>query len=279
LRGRGDRAPARDAFVRRFHLFEWEDMPWLPLVLRRYATDFLRYSQEGSDREETNGLIAGKLSELLARSRQHRIVDLGSGGGGPILQIGKQLAPQDGAAVEIVLTDLYPNREDIDAIERASGGAVRFERAPVNACDVPAELGGVRTMFNAFHHFTPADARRLLADAVRKRAPFASFELLTRNPVLIAIAPLAIFLRALVITPRIGRMTIARLLLTYLLPAAPFIAAWDGTVSCMRMYKVGELRELTRGLGGEFTWEAGEIALSSRTLPPITYLVGMPAAP
>jgi SAM-dependent methyltransferase len=263
--------------VKRLHLFEWEDMPWLPRVLRRYAADFLRYSQSGSDREETNRLMADKLAGLLARSGQHRIVDLGSGGGGPILEIAKHLERKDGAAVEIVLTDLYPQLEDIDAIESASRGAVRFERAPVIATDVPAELGGVRTMFNAFHHFAPADARRVLEDAVRKRAPLASFELLTRNAVVIAIAPLAIFLRALVITPRIGRMTIARFLLTYLLPAAPFIAAWDGTVSCMRMYTVEELRELARGLDGAYTWEAGEIVLSSRTLPPITYLVGVPA--
>jgi hypothetical protein len=264
--------------VRRIHLFEWEDMPWLPLVLRRYTTDFLRYSQEGSDREETNRLIAQKLADLLARSGEHRIVDLGSGGGGPILEIAKHLGSQNGAAAEIVLTDLYPNGEIIAAIESAAGGAIRFERAPVSATDVPAELGGVRTMFSAFHHFAPADARRVLEDAVRERAPFASFELLTRNPVVIAVAPLAIFLRALVITPRIGRMTMARLLLTYLLPAAPLIAAWDGTVSCMRMYTVEELRELTRGLDGAYAWEAGEITLSSRTLPPITYLVGMPAA-
>jgi hypothetical protein len=264
--------------VRRLQLFEWEDMPWLPRVLRRYTTDFLRYSQSGSDREETNRLIAEKLADLLARSGQHRIVDLGSGGGGPILEIAKHLGPQNGAAVEIVLTDLYPQLEDIDAIESSSRGAVRFERAPVSATDVPAELGGVRTMFNAFHHFAPADARRVLEDAVRKRSPFASFELLKRNPVVIAVAPLAIFLRALVITPRIGRMTMARLLLTYLLPATPFIAAWDGAVSCMRMYTVEELHELARGLGDAYTWEAGEIALSSRTLPPITYLIGMPAA-
>jgi SAM-dependent methyltransferase len=252
-------------------------MPWLPLVLRRYITDFLRYSQAGSDREETNRRIAQKLGDVLARSGQRRIVDLGSGGGGPILEIAKHLESREGAPVEIVLTDLYPNRESFEAIEHTSRGAVRFERAPVSATDVPSDLTGVRTMFNAFHHFAPADARRVLEDAVRKRAPFASFELLTRSALFVAIAPLAIFLRALAITPRIGRLTAARLLLTYLLPAAPFVAAWDGTVSCMRMYTVEELRELTRGLGGAYIWEAGEIALSSRTLPPITWLVGMPA--
>jgi hypothetical protein len=265
--------------VKRIHLFEWEDMPWLPLVLRQYAADFLRYSQSGADREETNRLIAQKLAGVLARSGQRRIVDLGSGGGGPILAIAKHLEAQLGSGVEILLTDLYPTRAAIDAIDSGSDGAIRFVRAPVSAKNVPVELGGVRTMFNAFHHFAPSDARRVLEDAVCKRAPFASFELLTRNAFVVAIAPLAIFLRALVITPRIGRLTLARLLLTYVLPAAPFIAAWDGTVSCMRMYTAEELRELTNGLGDAYTWEAGEIALSSRTLPPITYLVGIPASP
>jgi hypothetical protein len=263
--------------LRRIHLFEWEDMPFLPLVLREYTTDFLRYSQSGPDREETNRLIAEKLAEVLTRTGERRIVDLGSGGGGPILEIAKRLPLVDGRGVEILLTDLYPNREVMGAIERSSRGAVRCRYEPVSACDVPAELGGVRTMFNAFHHFAPTDARRVLEDAVCKRAPFASFELLARSALVVALAPLAIFIRALVITPRIGRMTAARLALTYLIPAAPFVAAWDGAVSCMRMYTVDELRELTRGLGGDaYSWEAGEIALSSRMLPPITYLIGMP---
>jgi len=253
-------------------------MPWLPLVLREYTTDFLRYSQSGVDREETNRLMAAKLAEVLKRAGESRIVDLGSGGGGPILEIAKRVAPVGGRGADILLTDLYPNRDVMGAIERSSPAGVRCSYAAVSACDVPAELGGVRTMFNAFHHFAPADARRVLEDAVRKRAPFASFELLTRRTLVVALAPLAIFIRALVITPRIGRISAARLLLTYLIPAAPFITAWDGTVSCMRMYTVDELRELTRGLNGDaYEWDAGEIALSSRMLPPITYLIGMPS--
>jgi hypothetical protein len=262
--------------MRRCHLFEWEDMRWLPSVLRTYINDFLRYSQAGVDREETNCLISYKLSEVLARSSQHRLIDLGSGGGGPILEIAKHLRSRDGEPLELVLTDLYPNHDVIDPIEIGSHSKVYFESAPVSAMNVPAELRGVRTMFNAFHHFTPADARQVLEDAVRKRAPFASFELLTRNAFVVAISPLVIFLRALAITPWIGRITVPRLLLTYLLPAAPFVTAWDGAVSCMRMYTVEELRELTRGFSATYTWEAGEIALSSRRLPPITYLVGVP---
>ena len=41
--------------MRRCHLFEWEDMRWLPSVLRTYINDFLRYSQAGVDREEFLG--------------------------------------------------------------------------------------------------------------------------------------------------------------------------------------------------------------------------------
>ncbi|MEZ4557181.1 MAG: hypothetical protein R2854_12160 [Caldilineaceae bacterium] len=34
---------------------------------------------------------------------------------------------------------------------------------------VPPELTGFRTLFTAFHHFTPADAMLILHDAVARR--------------------------------------------------------------------------------------------------------------
>jgi hypothetical protein len=57
------------------------------------------------------------------------------------------------------------------------------------------------------------------------------------------------------------------------------IVAWDGLVSCLRVYSRAELEELVRSLaaGSSYRWDIGRIALG----PPgvhASYLVGVPAA-
>ena len=41
---------------------------------------------------------------------------------------------------------------------------------------MPDELGGFRTLFNAFHHFPPERARAILEDAVHKGQGIGVFE-------------------------------------------------------------------------------------------------------
>ncbi len=45
-----------------------------------------------------------------------------------------------------------------------------YERASIDALDVPAERPGLRTLFNAFHHLRPEQARAVLASAVEEFA-------------------------------------------------------------------------------------------------------------
>ncbi len=75
----------------RAHLFEWEDQPWLPPVFRDFITDQLRYSHGEAMRLPINSAIAQHLQQLLERTGSERIVDLCSGAGGPVVQIGRLL--------------------------------------------------------------------------------------------------------------------------------------------------------------------------------------------
>src|SRR6185503_8425625 len=162
--------------VRRFHLFEFEDQPWLPQPFRDFITDHLRYTVNEDMRRPVNLAIAGRLKALLERTGTRRIVDLGAGAGGPLVKIARILVDELNCPVEIVLTDLYPNAAAFGRIESQSGGAIKARYESTSAFDVPFELDGVRTLFTAFHHFRPEEARLVLADAVRKRAPIAVFE-------------------------------------------------------------------------------------------------------
>ena len=107
-------------------------------------------------------------------------------------------------------------------------------------------------------------ARACLADAARKGRGIAVCELVNRSPasvLQIGIGTLTMF----AVTPFIRPFRWSRTL-------------WDGVVSCLRAYDVGELRELSEGIGGEgYRWEIGRLPIP-RTPAAITYLIGTPAS-
>ncbi len=220
--------------MRRLHVPELEDEAWFPSALRDALTGFLRVSAE---RLHVFDDAAPVVRDLVERHRATQIVDLCSGGGGPLASILEKL---DG--VEAVLTDLYPNVAAFEALERRFSGRLRGNRTSVDATDVPDSLEGVRTLFNAFHHFRPAQARRILEDAARKRRPLCILEVVERDPATVAViagVPLAV----LALAP-FSRPTALQLALTYALPVIPLATGWDGLASCMRAYSLDELRAL-----------------------------------
>lgn len=264
----------------RVHAPELNDERWLPHDVRDGLTAFLQVSTETMRLfDDARPVLRDVFARHRARGGAARIVDLCSGGGGPLLSILERLDDAAGPGFEAVLTDLFPNHPAFDAAEarrslRARGVLVRAHRAPVDATRVPPELEGVRTLFNALHHFRPDDARRILDDAARKRQPLCAFEVVERHPAslaVIATVPLAV----LALTP-LTRPDRRRLALTYAVPVIPLASGWDGVASCLRSYSLEELRALAASVqvdGYRFTvgrQKRGAIPLR------VTWLVGEP---
>jgi hypothetical protein len=89
----------------RFQLFELEDLPWFPSAIRDLVTDYLHFIER---RFDLHYPVVTMLRSALEQSTLARVVDLCSGGGGPVLAVYEdQLA--DGVAVQLTLTDRYPN--------------------------------------------------------------------------------------------------------------------------------------------------------------------------
>ncbi len=176
-------------------------------------------------------------------------------------------------AVSATITDLYPNEAAFRHAEARAPGRVTGRRASVDATDVPTDLGGVRTIFNALHHFRPEDARRLVADAVVRGQPFCAFEIVERRPqtmLTIALVPFAVWASA----PLQPGFDLFRFALAYVAPVIPALVWWDGMCSCLRSYSEGELCELVEGLeheGYRFT-----ISRSRGMFLRVTSLVGEP---
>src|SRR5262249_48320291 len=266
----GVRLHVDDPEVRRFQLIELEDQPWFPRVVRDLATDYLQFIQTHFRLDRA---MAPVVSRVLDASGTTRIVDLCSGGSGPLLLIVKELAAA-GVPVSATLTDLYPNVPAFEQIAAQSDGLIAFETRSVDARNVPADLGGLRTIFNGFHHLKPEDARSVLHAAASARQPIAIFELSERSwRTLLGVlgVPIVVWITTPFMRPFLWR----RLFWTYLVPAVPFTCLWDGVVSQLRAYTLDELHALCEG-SAPMRWDAGQIPIMNGR-GHVTYLVGSPA--
>ena len=254
----------------RLHLFEVEDFPRCPRLLRDTLTNLLRWMiARFHIYEPTTSL----LEELLARSPQARFIDLCSGGAGPWPSLAPALARSRGRMTPVLLTDLYPNRAAFRQAGEESGGLICGRLEPVDATHVPPELEGVRTIFSAFHHFRPDLARRILCDAALNGAPIGVFEFTERS--LRATLPIPLLLLLAVVLSFVQRpFRWARVFWSVVLPLYPLVIAWDGFVSNMRTYSPGELRALVADIEAPgYGWKIGKL---SRGVfgPRLTYLIG-----
>ena len=255
--------------MKRLHLFELEDQPWFPATIRDLATDYLQFIQT---RFRIDRAMTPLIARLLESTGTRRIIDLCSGGSGPLLLLVGDLAER-GIDAKATLTDLFPNVPAFSEIAAASNGRIDFERESVDARNVPARLDGLRTIFNGFHHLPPADARAVLHAAAAARQPIAIFELSERSvrtlPVLLT--PLMVWIS----TPFMRPFTWRRLFWTYVLPMVPLTCLWDGIVSQLRAYTVPELREMSQG-SAPMRWEIGQVPIA-KGRGRLTYLLGFPA--
>ncbi|MDR7211992.1 hypothetical protein [Flavobacterium piscis] len=251
----------------RIHLFEFEDQQWLPEFIRNYMTDFLQFL---SNKTGMYKGIVPIIEKGLKESNTNQIIDLGSGGGGGLIWLNKELRKEN-PNLKILLTDYYPN---IPAFEHTQKQADNFEfiPTPIDARNVPENLNGLRTQFLSLHHFKPKEAQQILQNAVDTNSSIAIFEGQERSlqSILAMIfSPISVLLT----TPFIRPFQIGRIIFTYLIPIVPILILWDGVVSSFRTYSVDEMNVLVSNLNNKenFNWE---IAKVKSGLTKILYLLG-----
>jgi hypothetical protein len=253
-------------------LFEIHEQPWFPQSLRDEFVDSLQMILEVTD---TYLPIASLLRKRLEESGSQRVVDLCSGAGGPWPSLVRDFEMHGAAPPEVLLTDKYPTTTKLQDVEFPTANHIHFLRDSIDATRVPKYLRGFRTLFNAFHHLNPAEARGLLQDSVNKRQAIGVFEAPARH----TLTFLSIFLIPIgtwLFVPFRRPFRWSRLLWTYLIPVIPFVLLFDGVVSCLRAYSVGELQDMTSKIHSSgYRWEIGEKAGGWLPLR-ITYLIGRP---
>lgn len=257
--------------MKRLHLFEVMDQPWCPDVVRRLATDFMGTFLPKMRVHEP---ALPSVARAIAATGATRLVDLCSGGGGPLLTYKEQIERDVGRPLSVVLTDLFPNLRTAAQLEARADPSTRYLREPVDALAVPAHVTGFRTMFESFHHFRPDEAKRILQDAVDRGEGIAVVEITERSLAMILFLLVVSPLSVLLLTPLAKPFTWWRLLLTYVVPITLLLSVWETGVSCMRTYTDDELRGMTTTLRGRaYRWEFGRRFSKG----PVRWMVGYPA--
>jgi hypothetical protein len=248
--------------MRRYQLFEFLDQEWLPASLRTALTRYLTAAYKTT---EFPRLWAEIIARVLDECGETRIVDIGSGSGGPMALVICEME-QLGQHPRVTLTDLYPG---------TSNSGIDYWPQPVDATQVPAQLPGLRTLFLTFHHFAPTVATAVLRDAFEERQAICIFEATSRTLPAIALSLLIPFL-VMAVTPAIRPVSAFQIFFTYLVPVLPLMGFWDGLVSQLRTYSMAEFQEFTAGFQSpDYAWECG--VAEPRQVPFKTcYLIGRP---
>ncbi|MEM6262719.1 MAG: hypothetical protein AAGI38_09450 [Bacteroidota bacterium] len=253
----------------RIRIFEWEDLPGFPDLIRSGSTDFLRFAmiQLG-----VYTPVIPMVNEMLSRSGTNKITDLCSGGGGPLPGLYSHFHSPTGAPVEVLLTDKFPNQE-AGVYLKNQHEKLRYESSSVDVTSPDMTFPGVTTMFSSIHHFTEEEVRQILANAQASGQPIGIFEGAKRGWAPLLGAILAIPLMVWALTPFIRPLRGWRLFFTYLIPAIPLMTWWDGTASVLKMYRAEELLALAKE-DEAYEWKSGYLKNSLGM--ELTYLVGWP---
>lgn len=254
----------------RFHLFEFEDLEWFPDVIRKGQTDYLHFM---INKFNIYKPAAGALQELMDDSGCYNIMDLCSGGGGGMDLLQKELECITGKDIRITLSDKFPNIDAFNKIKESSRGKLDYISTPVDALSPGKYPGSIITIFSAFHHFKPEDAKKIIKYATDNNLPIAIFEGAAKDLKnflgILLFTPLIFLL----ITPFMKPFRLSRLFFTYVIPLIPLTTVWDGLVSILRMYTPEEMLKMANSLGQKgYIWNSGVIKNKIGTS--IMYLTG-----
>ncbi len=243
--------------MKRIHLFEFGDLDWFPKHLKDLMTDFLEFgANQFNIYQKANPIFL----KGLQKASTHKIIDMGSGGGGGWPKIIENLK-QENSDFKVKLTDFYPNIGAFEKMKQLHPDVVEYEEKPIDATAVPSELKGFRTMFLSFHHLKPNKAQQVLQNAIDSNEPIGIFELQDRTIASLIFMFIFAPINAIITAPFLKPFKPTRLLFTFLIPILPLIIWFDGVVSNLRTYSEKELKLLVEKCQNHesYKWEIAKI--------------------
>lgn len=246
-------------FRRRFHLAEFGDQAWLAGWWRDAYLDCLNH-----------GLRVGgqfrQLHHVYARWAMRNgfgpVLDLGSGGGGPIETMLEQ-ARTDGSKLPLIcLSDLHPSQKHFsELVQKFGTEQLAYQSIPVSACAPNGRGYALRSICATLHHFRPELVSQILHVALSESRSLLIVEPLQRNlrHLLLVLLSGPFAYMAAPFTAR--HWDWRKFLFTTILPIIPLLVMWDGLVSVLRTYTFEEISALVPPELGK------DVTISKHTLP------------
>lgn len=266
--------------MKRIQLFEFEDFAWFPSFMRISMTKLIVVLHNMT---KMNEVLVTLVEKAVDRTGASQIVDLGSGAGGAMPKVKEQLNKEEAyAKINILLTDLYPNKGAIDHVNSLKVEGLSYHPDAVNAFHLENVPKGLKTMVNSFHHMPKDNARQILESAYQAKEPILIYEMAENKIPLILwwlflpIGLIILFTMCLFMTPFVKPLTLEQIIFTYLIPIIPIAYAWDGQASYPRMYAYKDYDELLQGLKDDsYDWEVAP-AMNAKGKAQGHYVLGIP---
>ncbi len=258
--------------MKRRQLFEFQDKPWFPDLIREGQIEILSHANRISGFASA---FAAAFAEGFVRT-QGPILDICSGAGGPVTLMLDALARQGAELPRVLLSDLYPKIPAWRRLRAQWPDHLDFVPHPVDATDLPPDLDGqVVTIVNGLHHFPIELVRAIIASVIRRGSAMFIAEAFPRSFLRSSVYLLPLGM-AMVQNPFIcERHGLAKALLS--LPPLPLLSAtgvWDWFASTLRIHEPEELSAVARPLSADYEWLPG-----AAEFPPwgkAVYLWGFP---
>ncbi|MTI32277.1 hypothetical protein [Xanthovirga aplysinae] len=268
--------------MRRVQLFEFEDFHWFPSSFRSTMTKIIVVFHQLLGTKE---VIANLLSEIRKNYGYNRIVDMGSGSGGAMPMVIEHLNKVNkGPKVELLLTDLHPNKKFIDQFNGKNQDYISYSETPLDAKNLSQAPKGMKTMINSFHHMPPFVAREILRTAQENKQAVLIYEMGENVvPVIIwgLLLPITlpiVALTAILFVPFVKPLNWKDILFTWFIPVVPLFYAWDGQASAPRIYTFKDIEELLPEKNDGYKWEVKH-ALKKNGKKQGYYILGLPHLP
>ncbi|CUG93486.1 transmembrane protein, putative [Bodo saltans] len=245
----------------RLHLLEFHEQQWFPEHIRELVVEtlYLIWTQVPMpSMSMAQSVVCRVIEDVLRETKCVEMVDLCSGGGGPMPSVASSLR------IPVTLTDLFPQAEHWERLQRSGNTRqfLRFVKEPVDATNLSVgrlrKSNVLRTFCLSLHHFQPQDVRRFLNDTISAQQPIVFVEAQERSlrflvPFFLFAYPATWLLWVVVLTLRIvlsnGKALLDKnwwmtLALTVVVPVVPLIVWVDGLVSGIRTYSQEEFLDV-----------------------------------
>ena len=266
--------------MKRVQLFEFEDFNWFPSWIRTSMTSLLAVLHKILGTKE---VLSNLISDIYRKYNFTQIVDMGSGSGGIMPEVVTHLNEQQKSNINLLLTDLYPNKKFINYINNQSIENVSYQFESLDATDLASSPEGLKTMINSFHHMPPNKAKQILKTAQENKQPLLIYEI-TENKlplllwwILLPISLPILFIMTWFMTPFCKPLSLKQLIFTYLIPIISICYAWDGQASMPRMYTFNDVNSLLKDFKDDkvYQWKM-ETAKKANGKSLGYYILGLP---